>query len=145
MLLAKIAIGDLNAHDLDRGFLETLTSLSEVEIPLEEAVKVLRNRLRAGVFTYVARNEDRPVGTVTLLVEDKFIHGGGKVGHIEDVAVHRDYQHQGIGAALVRHATEQARALGCYKAILNCSDQLVPLYEQLGYHHHDNGMRIDFK
>jgi glucosamine-phosphate N-acetyltransferase len=59
------------------------------------------------------------------------------------VAVHQDFKKQGIGAALVRHATERARALGCYKAILDCSEHLLPFYEQLGFHRHEEGMRID--
>ena len=43
----------------------------------------------------------------------------------------------------MRHATEQARKLGCYKVILSCFERLVPFYEALGYHKHDVGMRMD--
>jgi glucosamine-phosphate N-acetyltransferase len=144
MLLTQAHIGELNGPDLTRGFLETLSSLADVNLTPAEAVKILRNRLRAGIATYVARVEGRVVGTASLLVEDKFIHSGGRVGHIEDVAVHPDFKKQGIGAALVRHAIAQARALGCYKAILDCSDSLVPFYEQMGFHRHQEGMRINF-
>ena len=41
------------------------------------------------------------IGTTTLLVEPKFIFGGGRVGHIEDVAVRAGYQTRGIGFKLV--------------------------------------------
>jgi glucosamine-phosphate N-acetyltransferase len=145
MLLTQICIDELNALDLTRGFLETLTSLADVDLTFDQAVKVLRNRLRAGIHTYVARESGKVIGTVSLLLEDKFIHGGGRVGHIEDVAVHAEHQKQGIGAVLVQHATEQARKLGCYKAILDCAERLVLFYEQMGYHRHEEGMRIDFK
>jgi glucosamine-phosphate N-acetyltransferase len=84
------------------------------------------------------------VGTATLLVEQKFIHHGGKVGHIEDVAVHRDRQLRGIGTRLVKHATEEARKLGCYKVILDCFERLAPFYARLGYRTFNVGMRNDF-
>jgi glucosamine-phosphate N-acetyltransferase len=145
VLQTKIAISDLNGQDLTRGFLEALETLAPVRLTHAEAVEVLRQRLRAGIHTYVARVGGRVAGTVTLLVEDKFIHSGGRVGHIEDVAVHPDFQKQGIGAALVRHATEKAKDFGCYKAILNCHDHLIPFYERLGYRQYDTGMRIDLR
>ena len=72
-----------------------------------------------------------------------FIHAGGWVGHIEDVAVHRDHQKKGIGAALIRHAVDEARKLGCYKVILSCFEDRVAFYEGLGFRPHDVGLRID--
>jgi glucosamine-phosphate N-acetyltransferase len=139
-----LTIAELTGPDLGNGFLETLASLAEVKLTPTEAAAVFRNRLRAGVRTYVARVGERVVGTASLLLEQKFIHGGGWVGHIEDVAVHRDCRLQGIGSALVRHATEEARRHGCYKVILNCFEHLVPFYSRLGYHPHDAGLRIDW-
>jgi glucosamine-phosphate N-acetyltransferase len=139
-----LTIGELTGPDLANGFLETLASLAEVNLTPAEAGQVFRTRLRAGVHTYVARLGQRVVGTASLLLEQKFIHGGGWVGHIEDVAVHRDCREQGIGSALVRHATLEARRLGCYKVILNCFEHLVPFYGQLGYRPHDVGLRIDW-
>jgi len=143
MLLTQIDIGELNGLDMSRGFLETLSSLADADLTCDEAVKILRNRIRAGIVTYVARVDGQVVGTASLLVEDKFIHNGGRVAHIEDVATHRDFTKQGIGAALVHHATERARELGCYKAILNCAENLVPFYERLGFQRHEQEMRID--
>jgi len=40
-----------------------------------------------------------------LQLEPKFIFGGGKVGHIEDVSVKARYQRKGIGFILVTHPT----------------------------------------
>jgi glucosamine-phosphate N-acetyltransferase len=136
-------IREMTGPDLAHGLLESLTALAEVNLSFEEAAEVLRARMRSGVRTYVACIGDHVVGTASLIVEQKFIHKGGKVGHIEDVAVHPDCRHLRVGSALVRHATEQARKLGCYKVILNCFERLVPFYEGLGYHKHDVGMRID--
>jgi glucosamine-phosphate N-acetyltransferase len=139
----EVVIGDLEVNDLTTCFLDTLSSLAEVRLTPAEAAEILSERRRAGIRTYAARAGAEVVGTASLLVERKFIHGGGRVGHIEDVAVRRGFQKQGIGAALVRHATEQARKLGCYKVILSCFEKVAPFYEELGFRRHDLGMRID--
>jgi glucosamine-phosphate N-acetyltransferase len=136
-------IREMTGPDLAHGFLESLTALAKVNLSFEEAAEVFRARLRAGVRTYVACVGDHVIGTASLIIEQKFIHKGGKVGHIEDVAVHPECHHLRVGSALVRHATQQARKLGCYKVILNCFERLVPFYEGLGYHRHDVGMRFD--
>ena len=139
-----LIICELTGPDLSNGLLETLAGLAEVKLTPAQAGDVFRNRLRAGVRTYVARVGQRVIGTASLLLEQKFIHGGGWVGHIEDVAVHPDCRLQGVGSALVRHATEEARKHGCYKVILNCFEHLVPFYTRLGYRPHDAGLRIDW-
>jgi glucosamine-phosphate N-acetyltransferase len=140
----QLTIRELLAPDLSAGFLDALASLSEVGLTSLEAAEVFRNRLRLGIRTYVAFLGGRVVGTASLLLEQKFLHRGGWVGHIEDVAVHRDHQQQGIGTVLVQHATEEARKRGCYKVILDCFEHLVPFYERLGYRRHNLGLRIDW-
>jgi glucosamine-phosphate N-acetyltransferase len=81
------------------------------------------------------------VGTTTLLVEPKFIFGGARVGHIEDVSVRKEFQGFGIGSWLVEHATTVAESeMGCIKIVLDCSDETMPFYEGLGYSYQDNCM-----
>jgi len=142
--LEDVTIDELTAKDLHAGFLTALASLAEVRLTPDEASKIMLDRLRLGIRTYVARWNGTVVGTTSLLVEPKFIHGGGLVGHVEDVAIHVDYQGRGIGTLLVKHATQQARLRGCYKVILDCTAELVPFYERLGYRRHNIGMRQDF-
>jgi glucosamine-phosphate N-acetyltransferase len=138
-----VEVREMTVTDLEHGVLESLASLAEVGLTAAEAVPFFHERLRAGVRTYVACVGDEVVGTASLLVERKFIHRGGLVGHIEDVAVRRDTQRKGVGTALVRHATEEARRLGCYKVILNCLDDRVSFYTRLGFYWKDNGLRFD--
>jgi glucosamine-phosphate N-acetyltransferase len=83
------------------------------------------------------------IGATTLLVEQKFIHRGGLVGHIEDVVVRKGHEGKGVGGSVVRAAVEKARELGCYKVILDCKADLVDFYKKLGFSEHDVGMRID--
>ena len=90
-----IAIREMTGLDITREFLETLSSLAEVNLTVGQAAKIFQRRLRNNIRTYLALDENQVVGTASLLVEQKFIHAGGKVGHIEDVAVRRDYQRKG--------------------------------------------------
>jgi len=139
-----MVIEEMSGMDVTSDFLDTLASLAPTRLTPQSALRVFQERLRAGHRTYVARFDGRVVGSATLLLDRKFIHGGGLVGHLEDVAVHQDWQGRGLGTALVRHATAAAQALGCYKVILNCHEPLVPFYERLQFRSHDSGMRIDF-
>lgn len=68
-------------------------------------------------------------GTATLLYETKLIHGGKKVGHIEDVVVSPNYRDQGIAKQLISSLTQMASET-CYKVILSCPEELVPFYEK---------------
>lgn len=138
-----LTIRELTAPDIGSDFLDSLAALTDVGLEPEQALEVFRQRLRAGIRTFVALAGDRVVGTLSLLIEQKFIHGGGKVGHIEDVAVHRDFQGRGVGQALVPYATAEAGRAGCYKVILNCQEDRVPFYEKVGFRRHDVGMRTD--
>jgi glucosamine-phosphate N-acetyltransferase len=143
-LLVSVTVREMYGFDLNQDFLDTLASLAKVNLTLEQTKVVFRERLRKGIRTYIACMDNRIVGTASLFVEEKFIHEGGKSGHIEDVAVHKDFQKHGVGADLVRHLVEQARAAKCYKVILNCNEGTAAFYEKLGFRRHDIGMRLDF-
>jgi glucosamine-phosphate N-acetyltransferase len=80
-----------------------------------------------------------------MIIENKFIHNGGKVAHIEDVAILHQFQRQGIGKILIDYLVEVAYNQACYKLILHCSDEVKPFYEKLGFRHVNNGMRYNIK
>jgi glucosamine-phosphate N-acetyltransferase len=134
--------------DARKGLLETLQSLSQVgALPPVEARRIIR-ALRRNAFYHVfvaATDDGDVVGATTLLVEQKVIHRGGRVGHVEDVAVREGYQGRGVGSALVKAALEKAREEGCYKVILDSKEDTVGFYEKLGFRRHEVGMRIDLK
>lgn len=135
----------LEQGDFARGFLETLENLVPVGLTPEEAIHIWRGRNAAGVRTVVAVEDDKVIGTATLILEHKFLHRGGTIGHIEDVAVHPRHEGKGVGRAVVCFLIEVARQSGCYKVILSCNDQNLAFYHKIGFRRHDNGMRIDLK
>jgi glucosamine-phosphate N-acetyltransferase len=131
--------------DFENGFLETLGNLSDVDLTPEEGIRIWRGRNAAGVRTVVAVEDGAVIGTASLILEQKYIHKGGIIGHIEDVAVHADHQGKGVGSAVVKQLVELARLLGCYKVILGCNDDNIAFYTKAGFRKHENGMRIDLK
>jgi glucosamine-phosphate N-acetyltransferase len=76
-------------------------------------------------------------------MEQKFIHDGGKVGHIEDVTVNKNYEGKGVGSALVRKAIGFAKQNNCYKVILVCSEKNIQFYKVIGFKEHEISMRYD--
>jgi len=128
--------------DFRNGLLDSLKSLSDPQLTPEEAVGIYW-QVASKSRIYVAVIDDKVVGTACLFVETKFLHRGGRVGHIEDVAVQKEYQGQGIGKALTEHLVTEGKRLGCYKLILDCKPELIPFYQQCGFHEWSAAMRID--
>ncbi|KAJ1679258.1 Glucosamine-phosphate N-acetyltransferase-like protein [Spiromyces aspiralis] len=54
------------------------------------------------------------------------------VAHIEDVVVAKDQQGKKLGSIIVNQLLDLAKALGCYKTILDCSPENAPFYNKLG-------------
>ncbi len=138
-----IEIRELTEDLIDERFLDTLGHLASVELDVTGAREILRARAALGIHTFVALDGESIVGSASLLVEPKFIHGGGKVGHVEDIVVHAGSQGAGIGKQLVAHATQEAKSAGCYKTILACTPANKPFYEKCGYREHEIEMRCD--
>ncbi len=141
--MPPLTIRLMEAADLGRGFLTALSALKPADLTDEQALEVFHRRTDSRVNTYVALIDDRVAGTASLLIEPKFIHHGGVVGHVEDVAVRADHQHHGVGAALIQHLLDVCRRAGCYKVILDCEDDVAPFYEKLGFHRWEQAMRVD--
>jgi glucosamine-phosphate N-acetyltransferase len=86
------------------------------------------------IFVAEDDSDSKVVGTITLLIEPKFINKGMQVGYIEDVSVRKEYEGLGIGSKLVTYATTYAISIeGCRKVLLYCSEKTKPFYEKLGY------------
>jgi glucosamine-phosphate N-acetyltransferase len=143
--MSEITIRKITESDLENGFLETLDSLRQASnLDKNEARAILQKIAQnPDHVIFVALKEGRVVGATTLIIEQKFIHDGGKVGHIEDVAVSKNLQGKGIGEKIIRFALDYAKKQGCYKTILDCDDKVRPFYEKLGFEAHSHGMRYN--
>lgn len=130
--------------DLKIGFLETLSCLRDVDLSPEQAELAFNGYLVDGQsHIYVVQDEGKIIATGTLLIEYSFLHGFSTIAHLENIVVHVDHQGHFIGGLLVNHLVNEARKLGCYKVILDCSKELVPFYERAGFKKSDIHMRLD--
>jgi len=143
--MSEPIIRELRKDDLWNGFLTTLDSLRQAsDIDRNKAEEVFEKiNSNPDHIIVVAELDGKIVGTTTLLIEPKFIHGGGLVGHIEDVVVDKNFQGQRIGEKIMKYLFEFAKNRGCYKTILDCTDDVKPFYEKLGFKHIANELRFD--
>ena len=143
--MSEIEIREIEEGDLEKGFLETLDFLrNSSDLDKNKAKEILKKiKQNPNHIIHVAIDDRKIVGSTTLFIEQKFIHNGGFVGHIEDVVVRKDYEGKGIGIKLVTSMLECAKEKNCYKTILDCKDDVKKFYERIGFKHESNGMRYD--
>ena len=87
--MGEVTIRELKEDDIQKGFLKTLDTLKQTSsISQKKALEIFKEiKANDKHIIIIAELNEEIVGTTTLLVEPKFIHQGGKVGHIEDVVV----------------------------------------------------------
>ena len=121
-------IRELKEEDLWNGFLTSLDSLSEASNIDKNKAEVVFKKINTNpdYIIAVAEIDGKIVGSTTLLIESKFIHNGGLVGHIEDVVVDKNHQGQKIGEKIMKFLLEISKKRGCYKTILDCTDDVKP-------------------
>ena len=87
----SFTIRELKEEDFSNGFFETLSNLAEVgkirnDLNLaKEILKRIDSDRNYRIIIAQDKQNRQVIGTATLLIEQKFIHNGGKAGHIEDV------------------------------------------------------------
>lgn len=111
------------------------------------------NEIPINIFLFIAQTQPIYVevdekcniyGAITIIIEQKMIHDGGYVCHIEDVVVDKKYRNRELGKKLVNFAINHAKDKGCYKIILNCNERVEPFYNKLGFQSKNKEMSIYF-
>ena len=143
--MSDVKIRDIVESDIENGFLESLDHLRNASnLDREAAINILKSIIiNPDHIIQVAEIDGKIVGSTTLLIEQKFIHNAGRVGHIEDVVVSKEFEGRGIGIKLVTSLLEIANTRKCYKTILDCKDELIPFYERIGFKQESNQMRYN--
>ncbi|MGB0856018.1 MAG: GNAT family N-acetyltransferase [Nitrosopumilus sp.] len=141
----EVTIRELKKEDLWNGFLTSLDSLRQAsDIDRDKALEIFKKiDSNPDHIIGVAELDGKIVGSTTLLIESKFIHNGGLVGHIEDVVVDKNFQGMKIGEKIMRYLLKVAENRGCYKTILDCTNDVKPFYEKIGFKHTANELRFD--
>ena len=143
--MTDLIIRELEEKDFKNGFLTTLDVLRETSSMSEDKALEIFKKIKSNPehIIIIAEIEGKVIGSTTLLIEPKFIHQGGVVGHIEDVVVDKKFQGKKIGEKIIIQVLEIAKNHGCYKTILDCSDNVKQFYEKLGFKHNSNELRFD--
>lgn len=109
----------LRRSDYNVGFLDVLRVLTTVGdiTPAQwiDRYTFMASRNDTYYLLVVTDASDRVVGTGALIVERKFIHRLGMVGHIEDIAVAKDQQGKKLGLRIIQALDFVAERVGCYK------------------------------
>ncbi|TAQ84358.1 hypothetical protein B7494_g7311 [Chlorociboria aeruginascens] len=127
----------LERDDFAKGFLDCLRVLTTVgditEQQFEERYEWMSSQGKGGYYLLVIEDQGKIVGTGALIVERKFIHNLGIVGHIEDIAVDKDQQGKKLGLKIIQALDFIAEKVGCYKTILDCSEANEGFYVKCGF------------
>ena len=102
--------------------------------------KGIVNSLPDNIEIFVYTIDEIPIGMATILVEQKIIHGGKCVGHIEDVVVDKQHRGKGIAKTLLQHCIAYGKNNNCYKVILDCGPDMISYYENCGFSSKNIGM-----
>ena len=116
--------------DHARSHLSVLSILTSTPAVSSKDYTAAFETLRACPNTYftlviVNKSTDQIVGVGCVFIEQKFIRGLGKVGHIEDIAVDKSMQGKKLGLRIIQALTDLSERVGSYKTILNCSDSNI--------------------
>jgi glucosamine-phosphate N-acetyltransferase len=130
----------LARDDYGKGFAALLSELTTAEFTQEEFHERFDSLAKAAAagqptFCYVAEHipTQQLAATASCLIELKFIHGTGVVGHVEDVVTSSAHRKKGLTGRILRALHAAAEREGCYKIILDCDIHNVPVYLKTGY------------
>lgn len=108
---------------------ELLGKIWMPEFSIEEIESFYHEELSQDMpLTYIALNDDIPVGSCTLQLNDGIRPDLSP--WLGDLVVDPQYQNQGIGKMLINTAVEKTKELGFQKLYLFTFDPRVPAYYQ---------------
>ncbi|KAI5664751.1 hypothetical protein M9H77_24074 [Catharanthus roseus] len=134
----RFKVRKLEISDKKKGFVELLQQLTVCDAVSDKDFEERFQELAAcGDEHVICVIEDDQTGKIvatgSVFIEKKFVRNCGKVGHIEDVVVDSSVRGMQLGKKIVGFLTDHACSMGCYKVILDCSDENRPFYEKCGY------------
>ncbi|KAF9298026.1 Glucosamine-phosphate N-acetyltransferase-like protein [Linnemannia elongata] len=140
-------IRPLEITDYSKGFYDCLAGLTVVGKVSEQSFAQTFEQMRRceNVYHIVVIEEleqRRIVATGTLIVEQKFLRGCAKAGHIEDIVVHDSQRGKKFGIRLIDQLKHIGTMVGCYKLLLTCSESNEVFYNKSGFVRKDLHMAV---
>lgn len=132
----------LEKSDYTKGFIDLLCNLTTTgnfsEVKFNEIFEKINGEI------YVFEKDNKIIASGTILFEQKFIHSGGIVAHLEDVVVHPEYRGFSIGKKLIENLVKISKERGCYKIIGDCKESLLGFYGKNGFENRGYQIAIYF-
>tara|TARA_Y100000591_G_scaffold332209_1_gene368689 strand:- start:2942 stop:3394 length:453 start_codon:yes stop_codon:yes gene_type:complete len=79
---------------------------------------------------FLLKQDTNIIGSITLIIEQKLIHNGKCIAHIEDFVIDKNYRNQGLSSLLLNYVKKLSQERNCYKIILDCNELLINFYEK---------------
>lgn len=105
-----------------------------------------RVQKHANFHVYIAEIDSKVVGTFMLVVMDDPASGELPHGIVENVAVHKRFQRQGIGRRMMHFAMEKCKEAGCHELRFSTNDrnaEVSRLFAKLGFEKYGYGYVFD--
>lgn len=102
---------------------------TDIEMSKEHFDKIY-DKINQNSEIWIIKDNEKIIGSTTLIIEQKFIFDCAKLGHIEDVVISANYRNYGLGKKLLNKIIERSKELNCYKVTLVCSESLQKFYEK---------------
>jgi glucosamine-phosphate N-acetyltransferase len=134
----------VNNNDYDKGLIELYNQLSISPAISKDIFTEFVLGLHASHNIVVLEEDGKIIACTTLLIEYKLLRGLSRVLHIEDVVVDNNNRGRGLGKSILQYVINYAKENGCYKTILDCSDENTRFYEKVGFVRKGNQMSIYF-
>lgn len=98
-----------------------------------EKLKEIIKNLPDNHNIYLFFKDNEIIGAITLIIEQKIIHDGKCVGHIEDYVIKEEHRKTEVSSMLLNYVKILCEQNNCYKIILDCNPLLENYYNKKGY------------
>jgi glucosamine-phosphate N-acetyltransferase len=134
----------LEKSDYYKNYLQLLSQLTEVgHITFEEFSNIL-DKIQSQIWVFEDIQSNKIIASASILFEQKIIHVGGIVAHLEDVVIDESYRGIKLGQKLVANIVQKARESGAYKIIADCKKELLSFYSKNGFQKNGEQIAIYF-
>ena len=137
-------IRNISINDYHKNYFELLQQLTDSPKISFEMFQEIVGKIKENIYVMEDIEAQKIIASGTLFIEQKLIRNGGKVGHMEDIVVDKNYRNQKLGKKIVSFLIEEAKKRNCYKIIGDCSDYVLSFYNQLGFEKKANQIAIYF-
>ena len=134
----------LEESDYHKNYLQLLAQLTEVGKITPDEFTIILAKIKSQIWVFEDTAANKIVASASIFLEQKIIHGGGIVAHLEDVVVDEGYRGNQLGQKLIANIVEKARESGAYKIIADCKTELLSFYSKNGFEKRGEQIAIYF-